>query len=142
MILNSLQPTRPGVPALHELELREFLLLKFSRWQIGPQVVPLRDSTTEVKALLNLLLHSGHSSRYDFFALNIPLVSTVPCIQNLWNTIHRFPKDKVHKGRMDCMSRWRIQGTVQSHPYATCMLPLHTLPIALWKRKRVTQRRE
>jgi len=28
--------------------------------------------------------------------LNIPLVSTVPCIQNLHNTIHRFPEDKVY----------------------------------------------
>ena len=34
-------------------------------------------------------------------ALNVPLVSTVPCIYILWNTIHRFPEDEVHKGRMD-----------------------------------------
>ena len=34
-------------------------------------------------------------------ALNVPLVSTVPCIHNLRNTIHRFPEDEIHKGRMD-----------------------------------------
>ena len=39
-------------------------------------------------------------------------------LEKLWvydvcpKSIHRFPEDKVHKGRMDCMRRWRIQGTV------------------------------
>ena len=98
-------------------------MLRFSRWQIGLQEVPLRDSITEVKGLLNLLeLFYQEPLAGMICVLNVPLVSTVPCIRNLWNTIHRFPEDKFRKGRMDCMRRWRIQGTVQSHPHDICAL--------------------
>ena len=31
-------------------------------------------------------------------ALNVPLVSTVPCIRNLRNTIHRFPEGQSPQG--------------------------------------------
>ena len=31
-------------------------------------------------------------------ALNVPLVSTVPCIRNLQNTIHRFPEGQSPQG--------------------------------------------
>ena len=54
-MLSSLQPIPPGVPVLHKLKLKESLLLRFSNWKIGLQELPLRDSITEVKGLLNLL---------------------------------------------------------------------------------------
>ena len=41
-------------------------------------------------------------------------------------------ENKVHKGRMDCMRRWKIQGTVQSHPYV-CSFILPSLSTILWK---------
>ena len=56
-------------------------------------------------------------------ALNVPLVSTAPCMRNLRNTIHRFPENKVRKGRMDCMRRWTIQGTVHPLPYVSHISP-------------------
>ena len=70
----------------------------------------------------------SYINRYNI-ALNIPLVSTVPCIRNLRNTIHRFPKDKVRKGRMDCMRRWRIQGTVRSLPCVSHISPTPIIPM-------------
>jgi len=63
------------------------------------------------------------------YALNVPPVSTVRCIRSLWNTIHRFPEDEVCKGRMDCMRRWRIQGTVQSHLLFICDHAHYILPL-------------
>jgi len=40
------------------------------------------------------------------------------------NTIHRFPEDTVLKGRMDCMRRWRIQGTVLTSGIASLLTAL------------------
>ena len=137
MTLENSQLILPGVLALHRPGLEEFPLLRFSRWQIGPQEVLLNASTTGVRALQLLLgLSSNQSSLAGIScALNVPLVNTVPCIRNLRNTIHRFPEDKVRKGRMDCMRRWRIQGTVESHPYVHLFI-LPSLFVVLWNLQR------
>ena len=68
-------------------------------------------------------------------ALNVPLVNTVPCIQNLQNTINRFPEDKVCTGRMHCMRRWRIQGTYSGLP-TFVLLHTSTLPLVFTKKRR------
>ena len=67
-------------------------------------------------AYTRAVLQSENSSRYIVCSkcIAVPLVSTVPCIRN---TIHRFSEDEVRMGKMDCIWRWRIQGTVQSHPH-------------------------
>ena len=101
MIWDNLQPIPPGVPVLHKLGIEESSLLISSRWQTGPQGVPLRGSTTEVRALQLLLgLSSNQGTLAGMMcALNVPLVSTVPCIRNLQNTIHRFPKGQSPQGK-------------------------------------------
>ena len=65
-----------------------------------PQEVPLSSSTTEVRALQLLLgLSSNQGTLAGMLcALNVPLVSTVPCIRNLRNTIHRFPEGQRPQG--------------------------------------------
>ena len=39
----------------------------------------------------------------------------------------QIPEDKVRTGRMDCMRRWRIQCTVDSHPLFTVVLQVPSL---------------
>ena len=92
----SLQARAKGVPIAE--------ILKVANWSSKAH---LKDSITEVKALLHIKeLFSNQTTLAGMLcALNVPLVSTVPCIWNLWNTIHRFLKDEVQKGRMDCMKR-------------------------------------
>ena len=63
LILITLQLTLARVAVLHKLEPEEFPLLTHSRWLIDLLEVPLRGSTTGVKAL-RTVLQSEHSSRY------------------------------------------------------------------------------
>jgi len=44
----------------------------------------------------------------ELLSLNSPDSTTLVIMK----VIYRFPEDKVCKGRMDCMRRWKIQGTV------------------------------
>ena len=74
-------------------------------------------------------------------ALNVPLVNTVPCIRNLRNTIYRFPKDKIrtYVVQMNCMRRWRIQGTTDSHPlFTVCNTGIPSLSAFSRKMRRQT----
>ena len=110
-------------------------MLRSLRWLTGPQEVPLSSSTTEVRALQFLLgLFFNQSTLAGMlYALNIPLVSTVSCIWNLQNTIHRFPEERVCKGGMDRMRRWRIQETVHSYPHVMFSCSLPSLSTISWK---------
>ena len=47
--------------------------------------------------------------------------------------IHRFLEDKVRKGRMDCMRRWRIQGTVLTSGIAPLFLLQTALQSSIYK---------
>ena len=49
-------------------------------------------------------------------ALNVPLVIALSLVSVTSGIQFRFPEEEVHKGRMDYMRKWRIQGMVQSHP--------------------------
>ena len=61
---------------------------------------------------------AGESARIQGLYLNIFMqyCNIIPqfwfCCKYILLIIHRFPEDRVHKGRMDCMRRRRIQGTV------------------------------
>ena len=97
-------------------------MLRFLRWGIGPQEAQLKDSITEEKALLYIQeLFCNHRTLAGMLcALNVPLVSALE--YNL-----QISKDELHKGRMHCKGRWRIQETVQSHSHFMC--PYITLPL-------------
>ena len=62
------------------------------------------------------VFQSGHSSRYDLCLKRTTSYIVLFLVSR--NSRIQFtdsPEDKVHKGRMDCMKRSRIQGTLQSH---------------------------
>ena len=91
-------------------------ILKVAKWNSKS---PLRSFiTVQVTPSIHhsYFLQSSRLQVITCFKRNT-IVHTVPCIRNLRNRIYRFPKDIIHTGRMDCMRRWRIQGTgtVDSH---------------------------
>ena len=119
------------MPALHRFGLYREVpiaeILKVVNWSSKSTFERFYYRSEGSTAFTRAVLQLEPSSRY-VICFKCKLVNTVPCIRSFRNTIPRFPEDKVHKGRMDCMRRWRIQGTVQSHPYVATLVH-STLPL-------------